>query len=436
MTGAIKPGQFLSIREVSELVGAPIGNSREAVQQLSQAGFLSVYPNRGIQVAQITPRHTRDAFAFREIIEVHAIRSFMQRASDAEIGRLIETQRAARAALEGLDDQGQLTMMIAVNAGIHSAIVGALDNGFVSKSFDNILQHINWMRANIRITSRRHAEVIDEHIAPRGAELRALRLGGRDLLWSGDARLWGEISPILFPVIGRLPEERLIARGREHVMPLHGFARSSLFDCREAGDAQCTFLLEDTDETRSIYPYAFALQLAYAISEAGLVITASVHNRDSVPMPFNFGLHPGFRLTGKASIRFPDDSALDAHRGVSSRLGPRLPPLTLENGALPVDPERFPGGALMLPAPASRSVVLDQGDDAPRIAVSFPDLTPLALWTADPSAFICIEPWLHLPQHEHASSQAFDRLPGFTHLPPGESWQTTVRITPLTAAAS
>jgi len=165
MTGAIRPGQFLSIREVSELVGAPIGNSREAVQQLSQAGFLSVYPNRGVQVVEITPRHIRDAFAFREIIEANAVRSFVKTASDAEIDRLIEVQREAKQNLAGMDDRAQLKAMIVINEAIHSAFVDALDNSFVSKSFNNILQHINWMRANIKITSRRHAEVIDEHIS-------------------------------------------------------------------------------------------------------------------------------------------------------------------------------------------------------------------------------------------------------------------------------
>jgi DNA-binding GntR family transcriptional regulator len=165
MIGAIRPGQFLSIREVSELVGAPIGNSREAVQQLAQAGFLSVYPNRGVQVTEITPRYVRSAFAYREIIESHAIRAFIEIASPLQIEALIASQHEALDAIRNMDEKEQLRIMIGVNENIHKAFVDCLDNVFASKHFEVTLSHINWMRANIKITSRRHAEVIDEHIA-------------------------------------------------------------------------------------------------------------------------------------------------------------------------------------------------------------------------------------------------------------------------------
>lgn len=165
MSGAVRPGQFLSIREVSELVGAPIGNSREAVQQLAHAGFLSVYPNRGVQVAEITPRYVRNAFEFREIIEIKGLRTFIDTASDSEIDGLIASQHEALARISGMGEKEQLQTMIVVNEAIHKTLVDSLDNGFVSKAFDNILNHINWMRANIKITGRRHAQVIDEHIA-------------------------------------------------------------------------------------------------------------------------------------------------------------------------------------------------------------------------------------------------------------------------------
>jgi len=39
-------------------------------------------------------------------------------------------------------------------------------------------------------------------IALLGAEARTWRIAGRDLLWPGDAAIWSDISPILYPVVG------------------------------------------------------------------------------------------------------------------------------------------------------------------------------------------------------------------------------------------
>jgi DNA-binding GntR family transcriptional regulator len=165
MTGAIRPGQFLSIREVSEMVGSPLGNAREAVQQLAQTGFLSIYPNRGVQVTEITPRHVRDAFAYREIIETHAVRAFIKSASEAEIDRLIDAQNAGRELIRSMTDKEQLQAMIGVNEALHKELVNSLENVFVTKYFDITLSHIDWMRVNVKTTGLRHSQVIDEHIA-------------------------------------------------------------------------------------------------------------------------------------------------------------------------------------------------------------------------------------------------------------------------------
>ena len=39
-------------------------------------------------------------------------------------------------------------------------------------------------------------------IARRGAEAIAWNVGGVELLWPSDPAIWGEISPILYPVVG------------------------------------------------------------------------------------------------------------------------------------------------------------------------------------------------------------------------------------------
>ncbi|EKC55852.1 Galactose mutarotase, partial [human gut metagenome] len=39
-------------------------------------------------------------------------------------------------------------------------------------------------------------------IASKGAELKSLVIGGREIMWCGDPAFWGKTSPVLFPAIG------------------------------------------------------------------------------------------------------------------------------------------------------------------------------------------------------------------------------------------
>ena len=76
LSGEIKPGQFVTQRELAKLVGVPVGAAREAIQRLEFESLLKVYPRRGIQVTEATARLIRNAYGFRMLIEKDAVRHF------------------------------------------------------------------------------------------------------------------------------------------------------------------------------------------------------------------------------------------------------------------------------------------------------------------------------------------------------------------------
>eukprot|EP01037_Dinobryon_pediforme_P029960 gene29960-33827_t len=103
-------------------------------------------------------------------------------------------------------------------------------------------------------------------INPYGAELTHLRdAEGRELMTNADPAFWTGHAPILFPIVGGLNDDTLRLDGETYTMRKHGFARRSTFALVEHSATRAVFLLEDSDETRAVYPRAFALRLTYAI---------------------------------------------------------------------------------------------------------------------------------------------------------------------------
>ena len=46
--------------------------------------------------------------------------------------------------------------------------------------------------------------ILTVQIAEHGAELQSIKKDGKEYLWQGDAKFWGRRSPVLFPIVGRV----------------------------------------------------------------------------------------------------------------------------------------------------------------------------------------------------------------------------------------
>src|SRR6478672_11902303 len=84
----IRPGQFVSQRELVELTSLPLGAIRELVPRLEAEGLIRTVPQRGMQIAHIDLTLIRDAFQFRLFMEKEACALFATSASDATLREL------------------------------------------------------------------------------------------------------------------------------------------------------------------------------------------------------------------------------------------------------------------------------------------------------------------------------------------------------------
>src|SRR3712207_9527209 len=84
----IKPGQFVSQRELVALTGQPLGAIRELIPRLEAEGLIVTVPQRGLQILPVDLGLIRNAFQFRLILEREAVAAFTLGASDAAVERM------------------------------------------------------------------------------------------------------------------------------------------------------------------------------------------------------------------------------------------------------------------------------------------------------------------------------------------------------------
>ena len=272
-------------------------------------------------------------------------------------------------------------------------------------------------------------------VSADGAELIRLQdEQGRDWLWDGDPAFWTGRSPLLFPIVGRVRDDRIHINGLKYELPKHGFARTSRFEVEEANSSQCRFRLRSSEATLQRYPFPFQLDVTYAVEGAVLSITAAVTNNGSSSMPVSFGFHPAFRWPlpygaprEDHEIRFEQEETAPIRRPVEGLISRQADPSPVQNRTLALRDDLFEADALVFDQPGSRSVEYGARGSA-SLRVDFPDMPHLGIWTKPGAGYICIEPWQGYADPQDFTGD-FSSKPGIVSVQPGETRRFAITIT-------
>lgn len=237
-------------------------------------------------------------------------------------------------------------------------------------------------------------------ISRHGAELIRLQdRDGKDLLWNGCEKWWTGRAPLLFPIVGRLPNDIAICDGEAFPMRQHGFARNKQFSIARASASECILRLTSDDETRQQFPFDFVLDVAFVIEDAALRIGATVFNKSPRAMPVSFGFHPAFRWPlpyggsrQDHEIRFERSESAPIRRVTDGLLDVTASSEIFEGSVMALDDAMFVPGALIFDRLKSRAVNFGVPGQ-PSIQIRFPNMPHLGVWTKPGAGFLCIEPW-------------------------------------------
>ncbi|NDI99708.1 aldose 1-epimerase family protein [Flavobacterium sp. LaA7.5] len=249
-------------------------------------------------------------------------------------------------------------------------------------------------------------------INPKGAELISLKDDkGTEYMWEGNPDFWGKHSPVLFPIVGTLKDNKYSYNGTTYALSRHGFARDNVFTVKEQNKDSVTFSLVANALTKENYPFDFELQIKYTLSGNSLHIDYIINNSGEEAMPFSIGAHPAFALQGNFeaySLQFEKEEQLISTQLQNDLLSDVEIPVTLQNGKLGLNYDLFENDALVFKKIASQYIDIAK-NDIPFLRVSFPDFPHLGLWTKPNAPFLCIEPWQGYADSTTGSGNLFDK---------------------------
>ena len=276
-----------------------------------------------------------------------------------------------------------------------------------------------------------------------GAQLTSFRgTDGREVIWQADPDVWPQHAPVLFPVCGSVRDGQIRIAGEVYPMTKHGFTREVDFSVAHVGEDFVDLVLTDSEQTRNMYPFAFAFHVTYRLFENGVTTTFLIENRSDRVMPCCVGGHPGYIVPMEAGAKFEDYQLVFSRQeeGINS-LAPggylidgteKLSELR-DGRVLPLSHALFDDrDALVFAGLNSRSVDLVHRESGRGLRFDFPKMEVLAVWSMPKKNgnYVCLEPWHGMPGRAQDGDD-FEQKPYVTLLDPGKvftAWFTATLL--------
>ncbi len=135
VTGALKPGDSVPVRQLGKRFRASRTPVREALIRLAQEAFVAIHPRRGVFVTGVSPRELHEICQVREMLEGLAARLACQHADKATLDRLESELRTARST-------GLYKDLVAVGMKVHAWVCHASNNATLAAMITTLHSHM------------------------------------------------------------------------------------------------------------------------------------------------------------------------------------------------------------------------------------------------------------------------------------------------------
>lgn len=245
-------------------------------------------------------------------------------------------------------------------------------------------------------------------VANKGAEIRSLKVDGREYMWNGDSKYWGRVSPILFPIVGKLKDDTLRINGNSFSMKQHGFARDAEFISQLTNNKQfpLVYRMVNNESYSENYPYNYELSVAYHLQEKTLTANWEVKNVGTTDMYFQIGAHPAFMLPNY-SVDDEIHGYLQCFDSENKIVNPIVNTHLIDglrhrcdseiklSDFIPITNTTFSGDAILIENSQVQKIILFDKDKKPVLSVNCPQAEAFGVWAPNKEGcpFVCIEPW-------------------------------------------
>ena len=242
-----------------------------------------------------------------------------------------------------------------------------------------------------------------------GGELLSYKLDGVEKIHQGQECIdeygkiyWKRHFPVLFPIVGKLKQNKTIINGRTYEMSQHGFARDMEFEPITKLDNFHSYVLRSNPSTLAKYPFEFSLYITYRTDENKLTTIYKVVNDGDNNMPFGIGGHPAFKidmedlLNEEYYLEFEqDEDKIHFLYLVDGLVGTEYAKnIMMDKRRIKITKDTFNNDAVIMKGITSNKINLKRRrGNKTLLTMDFEGFPYLGVWSKPKAPFLCIEPW-------------------------------------------
>jgi len=262
-------------------------------------------------------------------------------------------------------------------------------------------------------------KLVEIEVKDKGAELASFRLleENEEFMWDANPKYWGKTSPVLFPFVGRLKENKFSYEGKEYEVPTqHGFARDNEFELVEKGEDFLKYRFSSNEKTLEMYPFEFDFYITYKLVGKKLTLEYRVVNKKEEEMYFSLGAHPAFATPTNEEVNLNDYYLEFEEKESASTFGLEGALIAKEKKAylketniIELDRDTFINDAIMFEGLNSKVVTLKCKKNSRELKFGYEGFPIIAFWNVPGAEYVCIEPWYGIADFANHNGELKDK---------------------------
>ena len=165
LNGELEPGQLYSETKLSAKIGISRTPMREALQCLSQDGYITIIPSKGFMIRQLNEKDMKDSIQIRCAIEGFCTTVIASQTDTKEGKELLRSLKMILDNMEEALNSDSLEDFIYYDHQFHLLIVNYLHNDEFNQIFQRLLYLIHLTSQDALSAEGRIQGTIDEHLA-------------------------------------------------------------------------------------------------------------------------------------------------------------------------------------------------------------------------------------------------------------------------------
>jgi len=144
LRGYFKPGQHLSDRMLCELLQVSRPVVREAVRMLTAEGLIETIPHKGAFVRSISAEEAAQIYELRAVLEALVAKSFVLRATDAQLQRLRDVYEELETGGSDLEHDSVLE----IKRRFYDVLLDGAANHYLTEMFNRVISRSTLLRSS------------------------------------------------------------------------------------------------------------------------------------------------------------------------------------------------------------------------------------------------------------------------------------------------